>query len=86
MRYGRTIKPSLSEYLIPTSMDVPEKNVGGFVEESAKIGPYGAKGLGEHSLYVTPPAISNAIFNAVGIRMTDFPFTPENILKKLGKI
>lgn len=86
MRNGRTITPSLAEYLIPTSMDVPERNVVGFVEEPARLGPYGAKGLGEHSLYVAPPAISNAIFNAVGIRMTDFPFTPENVLKKLGKI
>ncbi len=86
MKDGRPATHSLSEYLIPTSMDLPDRHVVDFVEEPARIGPYGAKGLGEHSLYVTPPAISNAIYNACGIRLTDFPFTPEQVLRKLGKI
>lgn len=86
MRNGRTITPSLAEYLIPTALDIPEEHLAGFVEEPSRVGPLGAKGIGEHSLYVTPPALSNAIYDALGIRMTDFPFTPEKILKKLGKI
>lgn len=86
MENGRPKTRNLAEYLIPTSMDLPDRHVAGFVESPAKIGPYGAKGIGEHSLYVTPPAISNAIYNATGIRMTDFPFTPEKILRKMRKI
>ena len=85
MENGRPKTRNLAEYLIPTSMDLPDRHVAGFVESPAKIGPYGAKGIGEHSLYVTPPAISNAIYNATGIRMTDFPFTPEKILRKMSK-
>lgn len=83
---GRPVTPSFAEYLIPTSMDIPDENLVGFVEVPARIGPFGAKGIGEHGLYVTPPAISNAIYDAVGIRLTSFPFTPEHVLKKLEKI
>ena len=50
------------------------------------VGEFGACGLGENVMTRTPAAISNGIYNAVGVRITDTPFTPEKVLKALGKI
>ncbi len=70
--------PSLGEYMIPTSLDVPpiEPHI---VEVPVSNGPYGAKGVGEPALIPTAPAILNAICNALDIRIKDLPATMENI-------
>jgi CO/xanthine dehydrogenase Mo-binding subunit len=77
---GKLMTPSFAEYLIPTAMDVPEKFLADFVETPYPTGPYGAKGLAEHSLNTTTPAILNAICNAVNIDICTIPFKPERIL------
>ena len=81
---GRT--ENLHDYLIPTIGDVPPiKTV--IVEEPDAHGPYGAKGLGEHALIPTAPAILNAIKNATGVRMTQVPVVPHRLraaLKEAG--
>ncbi|KJS46159.1 xanthine dehydrogenase family protein molybdopterin-binding subunit [Desulfosporosinus sp. BICA1-9] len=82
MSEGRIETPSFTTYLIPTSMDVPIVH-SLIVEEPADSGPFGAKGVGEPSLIPTSAAIANAIFNAVGIRITELPITPERILAQL---
>lgn len=74
---GRT--DNLHDYLIPTAGDVP-KITTLFVEEADAHGPYGAKGLGEHVLVGTAPAILNAIRHATGAIVRDLPATPERIL------
>jgi xanthine dehydrogenase molybdenum-binding subunit len=56
------------------------------VEAAHESGPYGAKGLGEPGLAPTAAAISNAIYDAIGVRIKDLPITPEKILKALGKL
>lgn len=86
MEQGRAATPSLAEYLIPTSMDLPDKNTAVFVENYGQDCPYGAKGIGEHGLYTTSPAFLNAVLDATGILMTEIPVTPERLLKKLGRI
>jgi CO/xanthine dehydrogenase Mo-binding subunit len=53
------------------------------LERPALDGPYGAKGIGEMCATPPIPAIANAIFDAVGVRITEMPFTPEKILKAL---
>lgn len=75
---------TFSEYLIPTAMDVPDVEAR-FVEEQGLegFGPGGAKGLGEVSNLGTAPAIANAIYDAVGVRVRDLPITPEKILLAL---
>ena len=50
------------------------------VETYDKDGPYGAKGIGEPGCVPTAPAIANAIYNAVGVRIKDLPITPERVL------
>ncbi len=72
------------DYLIPTIGDVPEVRVT-LVESGDPLGPYGAKGVGEHSLLPTPPAILNAIRNAIGRPVRQVPATPDRILEILGR-
>lgn len=73
---GRT--ENLHDYLIPTIGDVPPIETI-IIEETDAHGPYGAKGLGEHVLIPTAPAILNAIKNAVGVRITSVPVTPAKL-------
>ncbi len=54
-----------------------------FVETDDEFGPFGAKGVGEPGLVPTAPAIGNAVYNAVGIRIHDLPITPEKLLRAL---
>ncbi len=70
---------NLHDYLIPTIGDVPDVRVT-LVESGDPLGPYGAKGVGEHSLLPTPPAILNAIRNAIGRPVRHVPATPDRVL------
>lgn len=73
---GRT--ENLHDYLIPTIGDVPPIETI-IIEEPDEHGPYGAKGLGEHVLIPTAPAILNAIYAAIGVRITQVPATPSRV-------
>ncbi len=73
---GRT--ENLHDYLIPTIGDMPPVETL-IIEEPDAHGPYGAKGLGEHVLIPTAPAILNAIHNATGVRITQVPATPARV-------
>ncbi|MGF7059846.1 xanthine dehydrogenase family protein molybdopterin-binding subunit [Brassicibacter mesophilus] len=76
--------PGFSKYLVYTAMDMPEIH-SILVEDPALTGPYGAKGLGEPALIPVIPAILNAIYDAIGVRFTEVPVTPENIIEALKK-
>ncbi|HZU86007.1 MAG TPA: xanthine dehydrogenase family protein molybdopterin-binding subunit [Anaerolineaceae bacterium] len=71
--------PSFVDYRIATSSDAPKKIQSIIVEEPQDDGPWGARGIGEHSMVPTIPAIANAIYNAIGIRVGNPPFTPEKV-------
>ncbi len=73
---GRT--ENLHDYLIPTMGDMPPVETV-IIEEPDAHGPYGAKGLGEHVLIPTAPAILNAIKSACGVRLTQVPATPSRV-------
>jgi CO/xanthine dehydrogenase Mo-binding subunit len=79
------VTENLHDYLIPGFGDVPEIETL-IIEDEDMHGPYGAKGLGEHVLIPTAPAIVNAIRHATGARIFDLPATPTRILTALGKI
>jgi len=76
------LNENLHDYLIPTFGDVPDV-VSILVESSDPLGPYGAKGIGEHSLIATAPAILNAIRHAIGGAVRDLPATPERVLNAM---
>ncbi len=77
---GRT--ENLHDYLIPTSGDMPPVDAI-IIEDPDEHGPYGAKGLGEHVLIPTAPAILNAIYGACAVRIRQVPATPEVVMSAL---
>jgi CO/xanthine dehydrogenase Mo-binding subunit len=79
---GLHVGPSLLDYRIPTSLDVPDLE-SLIVESNDPEGPLGAKECGEGPLHPSIPAIANAIFDAVGIRLDTLPFTPGRVLRAL---
>ncbi len=81
-RFGLHAGPSLLDYRIPTSVDTPEIDAL-IVESIDPEGPYGAKEAGEGPLHSSIPALSNAVFDAVGVRLRQLPFTPGRVLKEL---
>jgi 4-hydroxybenzoyl-CoA reductase alpha subunit len=79
---GLIMNPGLLEYRTPGILDSPE--IKAIIVESAESeGPYGAKEAGEGSLAAVIPAVGNAIFDAIGVRINELPFTPDKILKAL---
>jgi CO/xanthine dehydrogenase Mo-binding subunit len=85
MDQGTTLTPSLAEYLIPTSMDVPKVETI-LIQSGGGIGPFGAKGIGEPANVPPAPALANAVCNAIGKRIYDLPITPKKIFKALKVI
>ncbi|MEO8354714.1 MAG: xanthine dehydrogenase family protein molybdopterin-binding subunit [Chloroflexota bacterium] len=83
---GRVLTDQLSTYLIPTIWDIPEKVETVFVEVPDPNGPWGARGIGELPFLITAPAIGAAIHDATGVWIDEFPFTPERVLRALGRI
>lgn len=86
--YGETgimRNAGLTDYKIPTSLDIPLENKVYFVETPDKNGPYGARGLGEHGTVAVAPAVANAIADAIGVELTALPMTPDQILEGLAK-
>jgi len=79
---GYILNPGLLEYKTPGMLDSPEI-VPIIVESVDPEGPFGAKEAGEGSLAAVIPAVANAIYDAVGVRITSLPITPEKVLKAL---
>jgi len=76
---GRMLTENFNTYVIPTIHETPKFEIS-LVEKPFKLGPYGAKGIGEPSLIPTPAAVANAVSHAIGKRVKRLPMTPEYIL------
>ena len=76
--------PSMLEYKSPTSLDMPEV-VTELVEEPDPRGPFGAKEVGQGPLLPIMPAVANAVYDAIGVRIDEVPITPEKIVKALAE-
>jgi 4-hydroxybenzoyl-CoA reductase subunit alpha len=74
--------PSMLEYKSPTTLDMPEV-ITELIENPDSRGPFGAKEAGQGPLLPVMPAIANAVYDAVGVRIDEVPITPEKILKAL---
>lgn len=86
MKYykGLLFNNNFLEYKIPTSLDTPEIHAN-IIESIDPEGPFGAKEAGEGAIHPVIPAIANAVFNAVGVRITKLPVSAEDILAKMKK-
>ncbi len=83
---GRILNPNFRDYKIPTIHEMNFPIEIDLIETNDEFGPFGAKGVGEPGLVPTAPAIANAIYNAVGVRIRDLPITPEKVLAELKKL
>ncbi len=81
---GNLISNSFFTYKIPTALDI-KKLTTEFAESYEQSGPFGAKSVGEIGIDTPPAALANAVYNAVGVRITTLPITPEKILKGILK-
>ena len=81
-RNGVHRQPSMLEYKSPTTMEMPDV-VSYIIEDPDPNGPFGAKEVGQGPLLPIAPAVVNAVFDAVGVRIDEVPVTPEKILKAL---
>ena len=85
---GRILNPGFLDYKIPTAMDAPDNIVPIIVEVPQPDGPYGARGVGEHTMIPAAPLIANAVEDAVGVRIKSMPVTKEKValeFKKTGR-
>ncbi|MDM0019618.1 xanthine dehydrogenase family protein molybdopterin-binding subunit [Variovorax saccharolyticus] len=82
---GRIANGNFADYTMATSDAVPMLR-GGIVESNDPNGPYGAKGASETAILPGAPAIANAVYDAIGVRIHDLPITPEKVLAGLREL
>jgi CO/xanthine dehydrogenase Mo-binding subunit len=80
---GQVTNPAFSDYKIPGMLDIPCVMENEAVDAVQKSGPFGAKGVGESGTFGVSPAIANAIDDAIGVRLTALPITPEAVYRAL---
>jgi CO/xanthine dehydrogenase Mo-binding subunit len=80
---GQMLNGTLLDYQLPSIKDLPDKITPIIIESPHRTGPFGAKGVGETVLIPFAPAIANAVRDAVGVRVTTLPLTPERVLTAL---
>jgi carbon-monoxide dehydrogenase large subunit len=80
---GRILNPNFTDYKIPTALDVPREMHPIIVEVPQPDGPFGARGIAEHTMIPVMPAVANAVENALGVRIKNPPVTAEKIIKAL---
>ncbi len=80
---GQVTNPNLADYKIPGFFDIPFDIENAIVEAEQESGPFGAKGVGESGTFGVSPAIAGAVDDAVGVRITDMPLTPEKVFRAL---
>jgi xanthine dehydrogenase YagR molybdenum-binding subunit len=73
----------LEDYKVPVIGDVPEIDVLFVDQADPEANTVGSKGLGEPPIIPAPAAIANAVADAIGVRMTDLPITPDKVLRAL---
>ncbi len=82
MRYddkGKLLNPNFTDYKIPTAKDIPDEIVPIIIEVPQPDGPFGARGVGEHTMIPAAPMVANAVQDALGIRIKTMPITAEKV-------
>jgi CO/xanthine dehydrogenase Mo-binding subunit len=81
---GRLVNPNLSDYMLPSILDIPRRLTSNTIESSEEDADI--HGVGEMTVPCIAPAIGNALFNATGVRIRDLPMTPERVLSALCRL
>lgn len=81
---GITINADMTNYLVPSIQDIP-KFESVLIENEDSDGPFGSKGVGEPTMIAASPAVANAVYDAIGVRIKSLPISPEKILDALEK-
>jgi carbon-monoxide dehydrogenase large subunit len=76
---GKMMNPNFTDYKIPTAFDIPDEIIPIIVEVPQPDGPFGARGVGEHTMIGAAPVIANAVYNALGVRIKSMPITQEKV-------
>ena len=82
IRYGRDgklLNPNFTDYKIPTALDCPDEIVPIILETPQPDGPFGARGVGEHTMIASAPMMADAIEDALGVRLKSMPLTSEKV-------
>jgi carbon-monoxide dehydrogenase large subunit len=88
MRYdknGKLLNPNFTDYKIPTAKDIPCEIIPILIEVPQPDGPFGARGIGEHTMLPAAPMVANAVDYALGIRIKSMPITAEKVLMEYLK-
>jgi xanthine dehydrogenase molybdenum-binding subunit len=83
IREGRVLNPQFMDYALLSAADMPEISVC-LIETVDEAGPFGAKGLGESGVIPVAAAVANAVKDAIGVRLTELPMTPERVFRALA--
>ena len=83
---GACLTSDFLDYKMPTAVEMPRQIESIFIETNEPSGPFGAKSLSEQCVTVPAAAIAAAVYNAIGVRITELPITPEKILRALGTL
>ena len=83
---GVLMNPNFTDYKIPTALDIPDEIVPIIIEVPQPDGPFGARGMGEHTMIPAAPIVANAVADALGLRMKSMPITAEKIALALKEI
>ena len=85
-RFGYFVNHDMAEYQVPVHADIPEQDVLFIEELDDKSSPMKAKGVGELGICGAGAAVANAIYNACGVRVRDYPVTLDKLLEKMPVI
>ncbi len=80
---GQPLNPHFLDYILPSFEEIPDVMENRLLETAVKDGPFGARGTGETSITPPSPAVANAVYDAIGVRIHDLPITPEKVLRAL---
>jgi CO/xanthine dehydrogenase Mo-binding subunit len=80
---GQLLNPNLVDYRLPTFRHLPPEFESHLVENRNGPGPFGSKGMGEGGLLPVAPAIANAVYQAIGVRITELPLTPARVWRAM---
>jgi len=83
---GKMLNPNFTDYKIPTALDIPDEIIPIIIETPQPDGPFGARGVGEHTMIPVAPTVANAVADATGVRIKSMPITAEKVALAIAEL